>query len=239
MANLGVCRMTALHMYWLYPKPASAPTAAPIWAWPCSPTITGTQGLSLTPFTFGARMLGGHLGGIYSGSSTGEPCDHTFVATIDAANTNPLVQINSVPLGNTWTLECYIGWSSYLVPTSMDFFRLAVSPDPRVRYTPGTSTLELRIDGAAVVSATLYLVVDTFHHIALTHSNGEYKVYVNGVLRLTYTGTPKTAAANLTLGTVFGSDVGSKRPTYFRGVRLWDIVAYTANFTPPPSLVIP
>lgn len=225
--------MTALHHYWLRPGVTSA---VPLWAWPCTPTRLGTQGLSLSgPYIFGPRVIGGHLGGIYSGSSTGDPCDHTYVATIDASNTNPLVQVDALPLATTWTMECRFGWSSSLVPTSIDVIRLVGGADPRARYTPGSGTLDLFIAGASVASTSASLASDTFHHVALTHSSGEYQLWLNGALVLSYTGAAKAGSSNLTMGTVFGS----RHPTFFGGARLWDVVAYTAAFTPPTSLTVP
>lgn len=234
MANLWDGNVTALHHYWLH-KIVAPPSITPVWAWPCSPTILGTQGLNLYgPYTFSSRFLGGHTGGIYRGASTGDPCDHTFVDSIDGSTINPLVQVDAVPLTTNWTLECKIGWGSSWVPTSMDFIRLAGSPDVRVRFTPGMATIELRVGGSTAVSATLSLSASTFHHVALTCAAGEYKVWINGALVLSYSGAALSGVANLTLSTVFGSN----RPIFLKGVRFWQDIAYTSAFTPPTSMTL-
>lgn len=229
--------MTALHHYWLHRASPVVPSMAPVWAWPCKPTILGTQGLLLPgPYTFSTRFIGGHTGGIYSGASTGEPCDHVIVSAIDGSSINPLVQMDSMPFTANWTVECRIGWSSALVPTSMDFIRVIGSPDVRVRYTPSTSALDLRVGGSVVATITESFAVNIFHHVAITCTEaGEYKVWVDGALKITYTGAPVSGTLSITCSTVFGSN----RPIFLEGVRLWQDIAYSAAFTPPTSLTVP
>lgn len=245
MADLGDGNVTALHHYWLHRAVPVVPAAVPLWAWPCSPTILGTQGLALGApvvlsdinfFTAHSSSTPGPLG-----AGTGEPCAHVGINSVELLYALR-VQANGFTLPAAWTAELRVGWVASRIPSTMDLFRVMVlsgSVDVRVRYYTASGLLELRIGAGAVTQVALALPPDVFHHVAVTHANGTYAVWINGALRLSYTGTPRTGAANLAVGPVYSSSDSSTRyPMYLAGMRYWDVVAYTAPFTPPTALTL-
>lgn len=238
--------MTALHHYWLRRPIPVVPAATPLWAWPCSPTRTGTQGLVLgVPFAVGGSILGGYLGTVPGpdGPGTGEPCDHVGVRAIEFLEA-PRLQVNGFTLPASWTVETRIGWLTTYTPTQIDILRLVgptSAPDVRVRYTTDISKIELLVSGVVVAQLTLTfssMHAAVFHHVALTHSGGSYAVWVNGVQRLAATAAPRTGAAALSVSTVYSEDVASRYPIWLDGMRYWDVVAYTSAFTPPTALTL-
>ena len=104
---------------------------------------------------------------------------------------------------------------------------------PQIYYRNASNTWAVTPNGSAVINATSTPTPYTWTHICVTNDNsaGEVKIYINGVLEATGSGTYTYGS-----GTAYiGESGGDADRFYISDVRITQGVTRTGNFTPPTA----
>jgi hypothetical protein len=134
-----------------------------------------------------------------------------------------------------YTVECWV----YPVDTT--------SGRRIFQFSDDNDNLDLNIAGAGYISyyngatstnsSSAVVTLNAWNHIAMVRASGTVRVYVNGILAITQATTPNTASARIL-------NIAGATNVWFNGhmtnIRVVKGTAiYTANFTPPTSVLQP
>jgi hypothetical protein len=191
-------------------------------------TITPiTNGLAQRISTTGTHYVSGYYDEVSmtAGSASFNGSTQYFNATIAALGTSD------------FTVECWFNATSFAAENPL--FKI---------YTSGTNNLEIRIpsgtltalynSGTATITGTA-LSTSTWYHVALVRSTNTLTMYLNGVSN----GTSATITGSTMTSPTFYLARNQSGSAWFTGsisnFRIVSSALYTANFTPPRSVLDP
>lgn len=141
-----------------------------------------------------------------------------------------------------WTLEFWAYFQTLSSSrTLFSFLRASANEATPHLYTNGTD-IRYYVTGADKIAGTSALTVNTWHHIAVTRSGNDHKVFVDG----TQVGSTWTAAQTYVQGRPVLGDYHSSLNTLTEGTNLFHgymqdvritkgLARYTSSFTPPTT----
>lgn len=181
------------------------------------------------PFNFTASYAAGTMGGsLYANGST------DYLQT-----TNTLASLN--PAGGDFTIEFWMYPRSSarqdlfnIQATDGSFNRLAII------YTGGNLSYFVGTTGGATAkisgAITAANFIDTWHHVALSRSGSNTRMFVNGVQAGTTYTTLDTWTSSMQMTLMRDINAATYATGYMSNVRMLKGTAlYTANFTPPTA----
>lgn len=159
------------------------------------------------------------------------------------ARTIPDTRLN---LGaSDWTMEFWVNPSTTTMRPFFNNYRSYQVATTQMGWFHGVNTFSLYIESGGSefgiwVNRSFTVPIGQWSHVAVTRNGNNYRCFINGVQQ----GTTVTQAGTINGGTTWPSYIGNYNNTAqsaatYQDCRIYiGIAKYTANFTPPPNMII-
>lgn len=144
-----------------------------------------------------------------------------------------------------WTMEFWANPSTTQIRPFFNNYRSYQVATTQMGWFTGANTFSLYIESGGSefgiwVNRSFTVPIGQWSHVAVTRNGNNYRCFINGVQQ----GTTVTQAGTINGGTTWPSYIGNynnsaQSACAYQDCRIYiGIAKYTANFTPPPNMII-
>lgn len=217
-----------------------------------SPTnLVGTLYLSQSLLLTSSLTSGQPTSGSFQTNSSGSKwLNEGYRGAVATTGTNALLArvIPDIRLNlgaSDWTMEFWVNPSTTTMRPFFNNYRSYQVATTQMGWFTGANTFSLYIESGANeyglwVGRAFTVTINQWNHVAVTRSGDNYRCFINGVQQ----GTTVLRSGTINGGTTWPTYIGNYNNSAgtactYQDARIYIGVAkYTANFTPPPNMVI-